>query len=167
VGVTVEVLRHHIEYSNWANQRLLDAASVLPAEALAHDFNTADRTITGTLAHIFAAERVWLARVQRRVSEAPFITDTDRHIETLQREWPKVQNGWREWAGSIGDEDAAAVLSYQDLSQRSWQQPLWQVVLHVVNHSTHHRGQVSGFLRALGYPPPPLDFIRFVRDNSA
>jgi len=36
-------------------------------------------------------------------------------------------------------------------------------VLHVVNHGTHHRGQAAGFLRAMGYVPPPLDLIAYYR----
>jgi uncharacterized damage-inducible protein DinB len=47
---------------------------------------------------------------------------------------------------------------------RPWKQPLWQLVLHVVNHGTHHRGQVSGFLRSLGHTPPILDPIYFYRE---
>jgi len=43
------------------------------------------------------------------------------------------------------------------------QQPLWQVVLHAVNHGTHHRGQVSGFLRTLGHTPPVTDLSHFYR----
>jgi uncharacterized damage-inducible protein DinB len=40
---------------------------------------------------------------------------------------------------------------------------LWKIVLHVVNHGTHHRGQASGFLRAMGHVPPPLDLIAYYR----
>lgn len=157
------VLRHHIDYSNWASARLMDAAAALSPEELKRDFGTADKSVAGTLGHIFAAERIWLARVERRPFEGPFITDADLEMETLRREWPHVQGGWRAWADRLRDEDTGAVLDYQDLSKRPWRQPLWQIVLHVVNHSTHHRGQVSGFLRAMGHQPPALDFIRFVR----
>jgi uncharacterized damage-inducible protein DinB len=40
---------------------------------------------------------------------------------------------------------------------RSFRQALVVIVLHVVNHGTHHRGQASGFLRAMGHTPPELD----------
>ena len=39
--------------------------------------------------------------------------------------------------------------------------PAWQIVMHVVNHGTHHRGAVSGFLRAMGKTPPKLDLIAY------
>jgi uncharacterized damage-inducible protein DinB len=51
----------------------------------------------------------------------------------------------------------------KDLRGNTWTQPFWQLVLHVVNHATHHRGQVSGFLRAMGRVPPPLDLVAFYR----
>jgi uncharacterized damage-inducible protein DinB len=55
------------------------------------------------------------------------------------------------------------VISYQDTKGRSYSQPVWQILLHLVNHGTHHRGQVSGFLRAMGGTPPPLDMIAYYR----
>jgi uncharacterized damage-inducible protein DinB len=54
-------------------------------------------------------------------------------------------------------------VSYRDLKGNPWRTPLWQIVLHVVNHATHHRGQAAGFLRALGHAPPPLDLIAYYR----
>lgn len=163
----VEVLLHQIEYTIWASRRLVEAAGSLTPEELARDFGTADKGVIGTLAHTFAAERIWLARVERRAFEGPFIGEADLQMETLLREWPAVQAGWRAWTGSLRDEHTGAVLTYTDLRGREWRHPVWQIVLHVVNHSTHHRGQVSGFLRAMGYKPPPLDLIAFVREQGA
>jgi uncharacterized damage-inducible protein DinB len=48
-----------------------------------------------------------------------------------------------------------------------WRQPLGQLVLHVVNHGTHHRGQVSAFLRMMGHVPPKLDLVTYYRDTAA
>jgi len=56
-------------------------------------------------------------------------------------------------------------ISYSDMSGNPWKQPLWQLILHVVNHGTHHRGQVSGFLRAMGHVPPKLDLVNYYRAN--
>jgi hypothetical protein len=67
---------------------------------------------------------------------------------------------------SVG-EFVAADFDYQDLNGNPWRQPLWQLVLHVVNHSTHHRGQVAGFLRTLGRVPPPLDITVYYRETTS
>jgi uncharacterized damage-inducible protein DinB len=72
-----------------------------------------------------------------------------------------------QWTCELTDEAAQANFTYQDLKGKSWTQPIWQVVLHVVNHGTHHRGQVSGFLRILGHTPPRLDLIEYYRAKIA
>ena len=74
-----------------------------------------------------------------------------------------VQQNWKEFAAQLTDRDAQSKISYHDLKGNAWEQPLWQILLHVVNHGSHHRGQVSGFLRAMGQNPPPLDLIAFYR----
>jgi uncharacterized damage-inducible protein DinB len=162
MAVSTEVLRQHIDYTKWATDRLLQAVAQVPAEQLSHDFRTSDRTILGTLAHTFGADRIWLTRV-RGETAAGFLTDEDRQLATLQRQWPVVLAGWREWLAAL--QDPAAVISYQDMKGNPYSSAAWEIVLHVVNHGTHHRGQVSGFLRTLGHAPPQLDLVRYYREG--
>ena len=163
--VSADLLRRHLEYSAWASARLLDAAARLTPEELNRDFSTADRSVLGTLAHVYGADRVWLARVLGRPQQP--LAPEDRDFGRLRDAWPAVYGGWRDWAAGLNDEDAGGVLDYRDLKGNPWQSPLWQIVLHVVNHATHHRGQVSGFLRSMGKTPPALDLIAWYRRSSA
>jgi uncharacterized damage-inducible protein DinB len=159
---STDTLRLHLDYSAWASNRMLDAASKLSEQELGRDFKTSDKTVAGTLAHAFAADRVWLGRIQGN-PPASFIDDNDRRLDVLHQEWPALQQRWKQWAAPLTDQDVLAKISYKDLKGNPYQTPLWQILLHVVNHATHHRGQVSGFLRAMGHTPPPLDLIAFYR----
>ncbi len=161
--VSPETLRIHLDYTAWAASRLLDAAAQLSSEELTRDFGTADKSVVGTLAHVFAADRVWIGRIQGQ-TPAKFLTEEDRALSLLQREWPEVLQSWQEWAKRLTDENVTRIASYQDLKGNAWTTPWWKIVLHVVNHGTHHRGQVSGFLRAMGHKPPPLDLIAYYRE---
>jgi uncharacterized damage-inducible protein DinB len=163
--ISAGILRQHVEYSIWANVRLLEAATMLSPDELTRDFGTADRSVVGTLAHIFGAERIWLARVQQRTAPQS-VSDHDRRLDTLSTEWVALFEQWRDWAASLCDDETDRALEYSDTRGRPWRNSLSDIVLHVVNHSTHHRGQVSGFLRALGRVPPPLDLIAFVREQQ-
>ena len=96
-----------------------------------------------------------------------FISDADRHLSVLQNDWPALLDRWKEWAAGLTDEQVLAPLAYTDLSGRPWSQPIWQLVLHVVNHGTHHRGQVNGFLRAMGHKPPGIDLVYYYREMLA
>ncbi len=160
--VSVDTLRLHLDYSTWASRRLVDAAANLGAEELSRDFNTSDKNVLGTLAHVFAGDRVWLARVKGE-TPGPFLTPEDLRLEVLQNDWPALQQRWKLYADQLSDQDVLAVISYRDTRGNPYQSPLWQILLHLVNHGTHHRGQVSGFLRAMGHTPPPTDLIAYYR----
>jgi len=160
--VSAETLRLHLDYSAWATQRLLDSAAKLADEELRRDFRTADKTVLDTLAHIYAADRIWLSRV-RGETRATFIDPEDRDLMLLQSEWPALYQRWKLHLRDFSDEDMLRVISFKDTKGNPYSQPLWQILLHVVNHATHHRGQVSGFLRAMGHTPPPLDLMAYYR----
>jgi uncharacterized damage-inducible protein DinB len=78
--------------------------------------------------------------------------------------WPPLLKKWQEWASSLTPDSVEATISWKDMKGNSFEMPVWEIVLHVVNHGTHHRGQASGFLRALGKVPPSLDLARYYRD---
>ncbi|PWU07434.1 MAG: hypothetical protein C5B51_10050 [Terriglobia bacterium] len=161
---SAEALRDHLAYTTWASRRLVDAAAQLSQEELTRDFQTADHSILGTLVHVFAADRIWLARVFGNPVTA-FITDADYSMQVLQTEWPALLDRWKDWAQGLTDESVGSMVSYDRLGT-TYHHPIWHVVLHVVNHGTHHRGQVSGFLRMMGHTPPPLDLTAYYREQG-
>lgn len=160
--ISAEVLRGHLDYTAWASGLLLDAVGRLSAEELTRDFKTSDRSVLDTLVHVFAADRIWLSRIHEN-PRTSFVDDTDRDLRVLQGEWPALHEQWKAWAAGLTDNSVNEVLSYKDIKGNPYKRPLWQIVLHVVNHATHHRGQVSGFVRALGHTPPALDLIYYYR----
>jgi uncharacterized damage-inducible protein DinB len=164
MAVSADTLRMHLDYTAWASRRLLDCAAKLSPEELTRDFKTSDRTVLETLVHVFAADRIWFARIHG-IPPATFINPEDRQLSALQHEWPSLHERWKQWAAPLTDPDVQAKIPYRDLKGNAWEQPLWQILLHVVNHGTHHRGQVSGFMRAMGHNPPPLDLIAFYRES--
>jgi uncharacterized damage-inducible protein DinB len=157
------ILETHLDYTFWASRRLVDSAAQLSPEELTRDFHTADHSVLGTLVHVFASDRLWLARLSGGPHPG-YITDADRSLAVLQNDWPALAERWRLWALGLTDEKAAAPVAYTDMKGRAWNQPLWKLVLHVVNHGTHHRGQVAGFLRAMGHTPPILDLVAYYRE---
>jgi uncharacterized damage-inducible protein DinB len=158
--MTPEVLQQHWEYNIWATNRLMASTRELSPDELNRDFKSADRSVLETIVHLFWAERIWL----NRFKSAPALSRPapgNHSFDYVESEWPALQDEWREYLDKV--DDAAAVIMYRDLKGQEWTQPLWQLLFHIVNHGTHHRGQVSGFLRAMNYTPPPLDFVLFHR----
>ena len=163
MSVPVGVLRTHLDYTTWATTRIVTAAAALTPAELTRDFGTGDKSVLGTLAHVYAADRAWLGRIHGAPPAVFFDPAVDLHLAVLTDEWPALLGRWRAWAETL--EDASVAATYRDLQGRTHTTPLWQIVLHVVNHGTHHRGQVAVMIRSLGHVPPPLDLIRFYREQ--
>ena len=162
--VSTAVLRDHIAYNQWAIRRLLKACEALMPDQIERDFGTADKSIGGTMLHIHRSERMWLQRI---LGESQAYRQADDSFSTAVHAWPALHERWRAWISGLSDDQVTAVIEYRDLKDTPRSSVLWHILLHVVNHGTHHRGQVSGFLRALGTTPPPLDYIAWVRERES
>jgi len=119
-----EVLRHHFEYTAWASGRLLEAAAGLSPEQLTRDFGTADKSVIGTLAHVFAADRVWIGRIHGE-PPARSLDPAEAELSILREKWPQVHDRWRAWVVAQTAESAAQTLIYHDLKGNLHSQPLW------------------------------------------
>jgi uncharacterized damage-inducible protein DinB len=164
---TADLLRYHLDYTDWASKRLIDAAGRLGPAELTKDFGTADHSILGTLVHIYAADRAWLGRIQGNPPARFLDPERDLHLAVLQNDWPPLLTRWKEWGATLTESSIRNELAYKDSKGNPFVSPIWQIVMQVVNHGTHHRGQVSGFVRALGYEPPRNDLIAYYRERFA
>src|SRR5947209_280603 len=102
--VAADTLRRHLDYSAWASRKLVAVASQLSPEELTRDFATADRGVLGTLVHVYAADRIWLGRLQANPPARFIDPELDMHLEVLQNEWPALHQRWNEWAAALTDE---------------------------------------------------------------
>jgi uncharacterized damage-inducible protein DinB len=154
-----EFLALQLDYSRWASERSVEAARSLTTEELERDLGGSFTGVLGTLLHIFQADRIWLSRLRG----SPRLTLGDAceiwTLDTLARAWQLTADGYREWVSGVSDPQA--IFSYTNLAGQSLELPLWQVILHVVNHATYHRGQITIMLRQLGYSPISTDLHVF------
>ena len=155
-------------YTDWANHLVLNACTALTENDLYFDFKTGHHSIHGTLAHMMAAEWVWLSRWQgqpyKRLAEieGPLLIKRASLAE-LQASWNELEVQRNAIIASRSDGSLSDPIAYTNSAGEQFSQPLIEQMQHVVNHATYHRGQISGFLRALGTKPPTTDMIHFFR----
>jgi uncharacterized damage-inducible protein DinB len=161
--MTAAEIRQHIRYSGWASRKLLDAAIALSADDRSRPVGVSHGSIEGTLAHIYLADRIWYGRTAE--PSQPIL----RHAawEAVLLDWPVLQQKWEQWADTLSDADVTRVLSYRTLDGTPFESPVWQIVLHVVNHATLHRGQAVAMIRQLGIKPPTTDLLYYYRELAA
>ena len=122
------------------------------------------RSLHGTLNHLLVAEQVWFARLAK--TTIPSLT-LDQTIEsdrtTLQRAISDHSANWANSVRQADNEDLHDAVTYTNLSGNTFSDPPTQLIAHVVNHASHHRGQMSAVLSRLGHPTPEMDMIFFLR----
>ncbi len=113
------------------------------------------------LQHMYLAEVVWFARVAGN-SDAQIVHYTaPGTIAELQAAFREIHAKWLTWAAALEDFDV--VIPHRNLKGEPFAMPAWQIVLHVTNHGSFHRGQVAATLRAAGFAPPATDLIIWYR----
>ena len=160
--MTPSDIRTHIRYTGWASRLLLDEAVKLSPQQLSGDMKISHTSILETLGHIHFGDRVWFARVVDPSIEV-YRTDDVLPLDQLMSLWTEIQKRWEEWSDSVTDADLSRPISYKNMHGNPEQTPVRQIIIHVVNHATLHRGQVMAMLRQLGIKPPQTDFIAYLR----
>src|SRR2546423_8806602 len=108
------------EYNRWANAQVLDAVSRLTKEQFAKDLSSSHGSVRDTLAHILAAELIWLER-WNGVSPKTFPSGTDfPDMESLRAKWEEVENNQALFISRLTDESLATVISYVNMKGEEW-----------------------------------------------
>jgi uncharacterized damage-inducible protein DinB len=151
-------------YNIWANQKLLEVIFVLPEEKQKQDMPSSFRSLYATIFHMWDAESIWW---QRMKLHERIIRPSDNFNSSLK----DVANGllqqnqqWQEWVNTATEPMLDHVFQYYNQKKESFKQPVFQMMLHVFNHGSYHRGQLVNMLRQLGSEKiPPTDFIVWSR----
>jgi uncharacterized damage-inducible protein DinB len=123
-------------------------------------------SVRDTLAHIYGVERVWLERFRgtspTAIPEAAQFED----IASLRQSWLKFEPELLTYVRSLSPSDLDRELKYQTLRFGEYRNPLWQSLMHLINHGSYHRGQVTTLLRQHGVQPVFTDLIHYYRERS-
>jgi uncharacterized damage-inducible protein DinB len=164
--MTAQEARLHIRYSGWASRKLMEAAATLTEEQRTRSMDVSHESLQQTLAHTYFADSVWYTRTVDPSRPVPNPSDRPS-MESLMADWPDLQRKWEAWADSISDAGLERVAQFKLLNGTPSELPVWQIVNHVVNHATLHRGQVVAMMRQLGAKPPATDILWYYRELKA
>jgi uncharacterized damage-inducible protein DinB len=152
----------HLRYSAWASRKLVEAIREVSTVDLEKPVGISHNSVLGTLAHILWGDWLWFIRLVEPM-EKP-----DQTRDALETVWPGLQDRWIAWAEGASEAEVHRIVEYVSiLDGKTARTPAWQIVLHVVNHATLHRGQVMGMLRQMGIAPPHTDLMNFYRELAA
>lgn len=164
MGKLQEVVHLDLRYSAWATRELLQACAQLSVAERNRDLACSHGSILGTIYHFHISERFWatclaagnIPPLHEIAAEA---VPPEIRLEELTAACEKVSCAFEDWFQSTTEDELAQPLSCRIAATVDFPYVRWQLIRHVVNHSSIHRGQVVGMIRALGSKPPNIDVM--------
>lgn len=148
-------------YNAWANSRILDTAARLDGEAFLAAESAAG-SIRDILVHTAWAHLIWLERWRGASPRDRWNPEDFPDLASLRVRWAEVEAATAAYLAGLGAGELDRTISYVNAAGETWSYPLWQVLIHQVNHATQHRSEVALLLTEAGLSPGDLDFLRYV-----
>jgi uncharacterized damage-inducible protein DinB len=153
-----------LDYHYWARDIVLDAVTELPRETFTAPANSSFTSLRDTVAHIYAADWIWYTRWIGQAPTSLIAYDQFPDATSIRTVWKDLESNVRQFVDNLGEDGVNRMCDYKLLSGAPDTAPFWQMLVHVVNHGSYHRGQVTTLMRQLGaHPPKPTDMIAFFR----
>ena len=114
-------------------------------------------------AHMQAARQVWLSRVDSAVAPPAEVFPVGWSLERCEREAEALGEEWARLISSLPRTGLDTEIEYTSTEGARYSSALADILSHVVNHGSYHRGQIARLIAECGAEPPVTDFIVWSR----
>ena len=160
--MSVEYVRTLYQYSAWANERILDTATSLDAAQLTRAADASQGSLRDTLVHIMHAQWIWLQRWKGVSPRTGLRSDDFPDLDAIRMRWTALERETRDFVAALSEAELAHVIRYTNTKGEEWAYPLWQMLIHQVNHATQHRSEAAMLLTQMGRSPGDLDLLVYM-----
>jgi len=159
-----ELLKQFAVYNSWANKKLMDTILDMPADKHVEEVPSSFNSLYKTTLHMWDAESIWWQRMKLQegiVAPSVHFKGTTRDVITALLHQNKL---WENWIAGASPAALEHVFMYYNAKSEGYKMPIHQMLVHVFNHGTYHRGQLVNMLRQLGVQKiPQTDFAVWTR----
>jgi uncharacterized damage-inducible protein DinB len=167
MAMTFDVLQTLVDYHYWARDRLVVPVEALSDEQLRRPLGNSFSSIFDTVVHLCGADWIWRSRWEGVSPMALPAPETFDNLAKVLDAWRDEERRIRAIVTQLGPEGILRPIEYTGWDGRRQAQPFWQMLQHLVNHGSYHRGQVTTMLRQMQVPPPKsMDLIAFYRERA-
>ena len=164
--MNVAEVKESFAYNAWAVRRLFDALAALPAEQYQQDLKSSFASIHGTVCHIVWAEQLWLTRWVGTPAPAVAQGKDLAGLADARARWDVLEAERAAFLAGFPDARLSDTITIQPTAGGAYSHTFREMFLHVVDHSSYHRGQVIAMLRQLGVKPPSTGMMGFFRERK-
>lgn len=158
-----QLLQQYASYNIWANKRIIEIANQLSDEQINKEIVSSFPSVYKTVLHLMEVENAWWERL--KLFEHPAMSGWfTGNFDELSKKWLELSQQWHTWIQNANEVNISHVFAYQNSKKEHFKQPVYEMLLHLFNHQSYHRGQLVTMFRQLRLDKiPPTDFIVFSR----
>ncbi|WAC15231.1 DinB family protein [Dyadobacter pollutisoli] len=129
------------------------------------DNNIEDYDCIRLMSHLQLAQSNWYKRIVGQQEDEPVWQVLELRPLTVELD----NNGelWLKYVQTLDPDEFNNWVAYNNLAGQPQENTTQDLLAHVVNHATYHRGQVARRIRELGFTPPTTDYVLFARNFPA
>ena len=157
-----DLIRTFDGYNTWANERILTTTAGLTPEQFVADGLASFSSVRNTLVHTMWAQWNWLQRWQGHPNPAPCEFAAYSDVASIRAQWTEIDRETHTFVEMVDDAALDNLLHYRNNQNQPMAYPLWQQMLHQVNHGTQHRSEVAALLTHYGHSPGLMDLIYYL-----
>jgi len=159
-----QLLASFAAYDLWASEKLLAVVINLTEAQQQQEIKSSFPSIHKTCLHVWDASTIWWQRLHMHSQiEVPSLTFHPSMNDVADGLLAQNKQ-WKDWVDMATEADLENQLSYKNMKGDPFQQPVKDILLHLFNHGTYHRGQLVTMLRQVGIEQiPQTDYIVFSR----
>ena len=159
-----QLLQQYAAYNIWANKTITERIAQLQEDIIYKETASSFSSIYKTVVHLMDVESLWWQRL--KLAEHPIWPGKtfDGNFEKLTAELIFLSKHWYDWVSNATEINFTHVFAYHNSKKGYFKQPVYEMLLHLFNHQTYHRGQLVTMMRQNGIEKiPATDFIVFSR----
>ena len=138
----------------------------LPEEMQQQKIISSFPSIELTLLHLMNVESIWWQRM-KLVENIHIIEASTFTVTQISQKILDASTQWKEWVDKSTTAAFEHEFVYRNSKKEQFKQPVFQMLLHLFNHQTYHRGQIVTMFKQLGVDKiPPTDFIEWSRGKK-
>lgn len=161
-----QYLQQAYDYTFWANQRYFAVAEGLTGGQLHRLLGHSWGDVHGTLVHMMSSEWVWLQRWHGTFPKGHLDKADYPTLAVLKKRWAEMEAELRAFIEQQTDESLQAPVTYSNFRGETFHVPLWQMLAHIVNHETHHRGELAAMYALMDVAHPEDEMIQYFLNAS-
>lgn len=152
-------------YKAWANGIIHEHVAELSYEELTQERPTTFKNILHTLNHIYVVEDIFRAHLEGRSHDyRARNTETSPPLATLWQAAEVMDQWYIDLSDRLSHAELSEVIEFEFVGGGKGAMSRLDILHHIVNHATYHRGFVGDMLNQVPLPPPATDLPVFLRD---